>query len=83
MSLDDWEARKRVPATRPYVTFKDIAEEIDEFWPLEVCNEIVNVFFTRTSGRFENDIVAIRQSGLNVRRVLVRQDNFEVAYGTS
>lgn len=82
MSLDDWETRKRVPATRPYVTFKDIAEAIDEFGPLEVCNDRVNVFFTRTSGRFENDIVAIRQSGLNVRRVLVRQDDFEVAYGT-
>jgi hypothetical protein len=82
MSLDDWETRERVPATRTYVTFKDVAEAIDEHGPLEVCNDRVNVFFTRTSGRFESDIVAIRQSGRNVRRILVRQDDFEVEYET-
>jgi hypothetical protein len=42
--LDNWETRERVPATRPYVTFKDVAEAIDELGPLEVCNDRVNVF---------------------------------------
>jgi hypothetical protein len=82
ISLDNWETRERVPATGAYVTFKDVAEAIDELGPLEVCNDRVNVFFTRTSGRFESDIVAIRQSGRNVRRILVRQDDFEVEYET-
>ena len=82
MSLDDWKTREQVLVTKKYNTFDDVANAIDELGPLESCNDRVNVTFIRTSGRFENDIVVFRQSGMSVRRILVDRQTFENVYGS-
>jgi hypothetical protein len=82
MSLDDWNTREKTPVTKTYKTFEDVVSAIDELGPLEICTDRVNVTFLRTSGRFEDDIVVIRQSGMNVRRILVTKADFENGYGS-
>lgn len=78
--LEEWEKREKRPTQKVYKSFDDAANAIDEFGPLEVCTDRANAFFTRTSGRFEDDIVAIRQSGLNVRRILISRKKFDYQY---
>ncbi|NOC46367.1 hypothetical protein [Ruegeria sp. HKCCD7559] len=81
MDLDEWEARKKQPIENMYQTFADAADAIDEFGPIEIHTSRANAYFWRTSGQFEDDIIAVRQSGLNVRRILIRADSFEDTYG--
>lgn len=81
MDIDEWEAREKQPIKKLYQTFADVAQAIDEHGPIEVHTSRANAFFFRFSGRFEDDIVAVRQSGLNVRRILVRAKDFEASYG--
>lgn len=81
-TLEEWNERETIQARKIYSTFDEAAKAIDEQGPFEVETDRVNAYFIRTSGRFENDIIAIRQSGLNVRRILIRKDTFPELFGS-
>ncbi|WP_424973584.1 hypothetical protein [Dinoroseobacter sp. S124A] len=81
LTLKKWSEREKLPITDFPKTFRDAADAIDKRGPMEWCTDRVNVMFIRTAGRFEDSIVALRQSGLNVRRVLISEDTFVSLYG--
>ena len=81
MTIEDWNMREKTVASRKFETFEELASAIDEHGPLELCKDTVNVTFIRTQGRYEKDIIALRQSGLNVRRILIKKSEFEQEYG--
>lgn len=77
------EARRNgMPVESAYETFQDARKAILECGALVVATDKVDVIFFVTSGRYDNQILAIRQSGVNVRRFLIREEQFEVSYGT-
>ena len=71
-----------VPMEREYKTFQDLYNAILENGPLVGTSSIVDVSFLAVSGEFDGQIMAVRQSGRNVRRFLVREDLFEDQYGS-
>lgn len=70
-----------VPVKKLYVTYEEVYAAILEHGPLVFGNSKVDVMFFAVSGTFDGDIVAVRQSGRNVRRFLIREDLFEKEYG--
>lgn len=81
LGLDEWNQLHREPVTQNIYSFAELAAAIDDRGPIEFCTDRVNVVLVRTSGRFERGIVALRQSGLNVRRIFITPDTFESLYG--
>lgn len=71
-----------VRAKKLYVTYEEIYAAILEHGPLVHASSLVDVMFFAVSGTFDGDIVAVRQSGRNVRRFLIRADQFEMQYGS-
>lgn len=71
---------KRVEST--YKTFQSARKAILEHGALVVATDRVEVIFFVPNGRYDNQILAIRQSGINVRRFLIREEHFKVSYGT-
>jgi hypothetical protein len=71
---------KRVAST--YETFQDARNAIMEHGELVIATDRVDVIFFVAGGRYDNQILAVRQSGINVRRFLIREEHFEVSYGT-
>lgn len=76
-------ARKSgIPVERMYESFQSLYDAILRNGPLVVASPKVDVIFGTESGEFDGHIVAVRQSGRNVRRFLIREDEFEERYGT-
>lgn len=65
-----------------YESFKQARDAILEHGAIVISTDRVDVIFVVTDGRYDNQILAIRQSGINVRRFLIREENFEVSFGT-
>lgn len=66
---------------RMYETFHELYEKILEMGPLSVSSPKADVALFAISGEFDGHIMALRQSGRNIRRYLVREDHFEALYG--
>ena len=69
------------PVKELYVSYEEVYAAILEHGPLVYGSSRVDVMFFAVSGTFDGDIVAVRQSGRNVRRFLIREDLFEKQYG--
>ena len=65
-----------------YQTYDELYEALVEHGSLVIATPKVDVIFSAVSGVFEGNIVALRQSGRNVRRFLIRESNFDRQYGT-
>lgn len=81
LSLDEWEDSKGERVAEMYRTYAQAADAIDANGPLSVQTDKATAIFTRVAGDFENGIVAIRQSGLTVRRIFIDPNAFERLYG--
>jgi len=66
----------------PYKSFRELYDAIIEHGPLLYATSIADAIFVAVSGPFDGHILAIRHSGRNVRRFLVREDLFEEQYGS-
>lgn len=66
---------------RPYETFEELYLALEQYGPLVVAGQKVDVVFIALSGEFDGHIMAVRQSGRNVRRFLVRSDTFNDEFG--
>lgn len=66
---------------RPYETFGELYLGLEQHGPLIVAGEMVDVIFVALSGEFDGHVMAVRQSGRNVRRFLVRSDTFDDEFG--
>jgi hypothetical protein len=71
-----------LPVREPYESFQELYAAIIEHGPLLYASSIADVILEAVSGQFDGHIVAIRHSGRNVRRFLVREDLFEEEYGS-
>ena len=65
-----------------YETFDELYASILEHGPLVVPTNKVDIVFFAPSGVFDGHIIALRQSGRNVRRILIRSDHFDDLFGT-
>lgn len=65
-----------------YESFQQARDAILEHGAIVIATDRVDVIFFVPDGRYENQILAIRQSGVNVRRFLIREELFEVSFGT-
>lgn len=65
-----------------YMTFNETVEAIEKKGPIIVSNPRADIILFAVSGRFDGSLMAVRQSGLNIRRFLVRPDTFADEYGT-
>ncbi|MEO1407632.1 MAG: hypothetical protein AAFV54_14245, partial [Pseudomonadota bacterium] len=66
---------------RQYVSFDELYRAILRHGPLFVCHEQVDIIFTAVGGDYDGHIVAIRQSGRNIRRILIQSHLFEIEFG--
>lgn len=65
-----------------YQTFDDLYASILEHGPLVVASSKVDAIFFTPSGMFDGHLIALRMSGRNVRRFLIRSDHFDDLFGT-
>lgn len=65
-----------------YQGFDDLYSAILEHGPLVVTTNRADLTLFTPCGEFDGHIIAIRQSGRNVRRILVRSDRFEDMFGS-
>ena len=65
-----------------YETFQELNDAILKEGPLVISSPIVDVTIFAPDGRFDGHLIAIRHSGRNVRRFLIRCDFFEKQYGS-
>ena len=66
----------------PYKSFRKLYDAIIEHGPLLYATSSADAIFVAASEPFDGDILAIRHSGRNVRRFLIREDHFEGQYGS-
>lgn len=64
-----------------YETFPELYEAILELGPLSIASPKADVALFVISGEFDGHIMAVRHSGRNIRRFLVREDLFDELYG--
>ncbi len=64
-----------------YVTFKEVMEAILEHGPLVSVSPVADVMLFALDGEFEGDLMAIRQSGRNIRRILITEEIFDAMFG--
>ena len=75
-------ARARgIPLSGSYVTFDDMRDAILEKGPIVIATPKADLAMFVLEGRFDNQIMVLRQSGINVRRFLVRETTFESMFG--
>lgn len=67
---------------RMYETLHELHEAILELGPVSITSSKADVTLFAISGVFDGHIMALRQSGRNVRRFLVREELFEPLYGS-
>jgi hypothetical protein len=72
----------RFPIQKRYQTFKEARDAILKNGPISIFTDRVDVTFFVLNGQFDGQLMAIRQSGVNVRRYLIREDTFEDAFGS-
>ncbi|APG48231.1 hypothetical protein [Phaeobacter porticola] len=70
------------PVEQMYETFPELYEAISELGPLSIASPKADVALFAISGEFDGHIMAVRQSGRNIRRFLVREDFFDALYGS-
>lgn len=70
------------PAESTYRTFEDVRQALLSKGTLVIATDRMDVIFCLLEGRYENQILALRHSGVNVRRFLIREEQFEASYGT-
>lgn len=71
-----------VKIEKVYESFQQARDAILEHGAIVIATDRVDVTFVVTNGRYDNQILAIRQSGVNVRRFLIREEHFEASFGT-
>lgn len=71
-----------VPVNHNYANFNEFHSAILELGPISVANPKVDVHFFALNGEFDGHIMAVRHSGRNIRRFLIREDLFEMQYGS-
>jgi hypothetical protein len=64
-----------------YETFQQARSAILDLGPIVIATHRVDVIFLAPDGRYDGELLAIRQSGINVRRFLIREEFFEATYG--
>ena len=64
-----------------YHTFDDLRDSILEHGPMVVPGKLVDLIFLVLDGEYDNQVLAIRHSGRNIRRFLIREDYFQHAFG--
>lgn len=74
--------KEGIPVESMYETYQSLYDARLDNGPLVIASPVVDVIFIAESGEFDGHIVAVRQSGRNVRRFLIRKDIFEEQYGT-
>jgi hypothetical protein len=67
--------------TKEYQSYEELYNAILAHGALVVATDIADAAFVVPGGRFDGHIVAIRQSGRNIRRMLIRSDHFEYMFG--
>ena len=70
------------PIKKVYETFQEAREAIQRLGAIIIATDRVDVIMFALEGRYEDEILAIRQSGVNVRRFLIREVDFVASYGT-
>lgn len=80
-SMRGWAKKSGVPVERNYATYSEFHTAILENGPICITTSKVDVNFFALNGRFDGHLMALRQSGLNIRRFLIRGDLFEAQYG--
>lgn len=71
-----------VPVKHNYANFNEFHSAILERGPISVASPIVDVHFFALNGDFDGHIMAVRHSGRNIRRFLIREGLFEMQYGS-
>ena len=66
---------------RPYKTFEELYLGLEQYGPLVLAGSKFDLIFVALSGEFDGHIMAVRQSGRNIRRFLVRSDTFDDEFG--
>ncbi|MEL7453001.1 MAG: hypothetical protein AAGJ50_06470 [Pseudomonadota bacterium] len=66
---------------QPYETFEELYLALEQHGPLVIAGPKVDVMFVPLDGEFDGHVMALRQSGRNVRRFLVRSDSFGDEFG--
>lgn len=69
------------PVAKMYVTFQDAYDAISAGGPIVVGTPQADIIFFIAAGRFGDCIIAVRQSGVNVRRFLIEPGRFEDTFG--
>lgn len=65
-----------------YESFEELYNAILEHGTLVISKPLVDLILLAIDGEFDGHLMAIRQSGRNVRRFLVRRDFFDEVYGS-
>lgn len=83
-SDEEWKdsfEREKIDIRSLYETYDEVTTAIDELGPISASTDRANVYFGRLAEPFEDGIEAVRQSGLNVRRIWISREYFEIQYG--
>lgn len=80
-SMRGYAQREGERVEQGYSSFQEAYDAIIEKGPIVVANDLVDLVLLAPKGEFDGHIVAVRHSGRNVRRFLIRSDEFEHAYG--
>lgn len=66
---------------KPYDTFQELYDAILEHGALVVATDRADAMFFTPDGRFDGDLIAVRQSGRNMRRFLISRETFQAQFG--
>lgn len=73
--------REGEPVAHWFQTFREAYDAIVEKGTIVYSSDQVDLILTAPQGEFDGHIVAIRQSGRNIRRFLIHADQFDDLYG--
>lgn len=69
------------PITEQYSTFDEVRSAILAKGPISITTNWANLHVFVLDGEFDNELMVLRQSGLNIRRFLVRECFFVDSFG--
>jgi len=81
-SMRGMSRRHGVRMEKDYGSFLETYDAICELGPITVSSSVVDVSFFALGGEFDGYILAVRQSGRNVRRFLIGREQFDSCFGT-
>lgn len=73
---------KGIRVEKTYQTFAELYDAILENGPLVIGTDMVDIILFAVYGKFDGGLIAVRQSGRNIRRFLIERDSFEQLYGS-